>query len=331
VKRRFSLEAATDLAVRAVRASGASDEAALALAQATVSAEAHGKSSVGFSHLPDYLAAFRQGRINRAAEPILTSPAPAAIYCDARGGIAQVGFGRAFEDLRRRTETFGLALFAQHGSYSTGELGYYARRLAEVGLVAFAATNGPALMTVPGVRVPVYSTNPLAFAAPLDGSAPLVIDQAASAAAFVEIRRMAERGEPLPSGWAIDENGRDTTDAHAAMRGALVAFGGARGANIALMVEALAAGLTGANWSIDAPSFTEGDRSPGAGLLVIAMAPNLLAPDRPSRLARHLDRLAELGVHIPGRRAARQEVELPETLLAEIEPDLSLMRFAAKG
>ena len=112
---------------------------------------------------------------------------------------------------------------------------------------------------------------------------------------------------------------KPTTDPHAALRGALLAFGGARGANIALMVEVMAAGLAGANWALDAPSFTSGDRSPGAGLLVIAITPALLAPDFPQRLRLQLDRLAKLGVHIPGRRAAATEIELPEALVAEIE------------
>ena len=103
------------------------------------------------------------------------------------------------------------------------------------------------------------------------------------------------------------------------MRGALLAFGGARGANIALMVEVMAAGLGGANWALDAPSFLTGDRSPGAGLTIVAIAPALLAPDFPRRLRLQLDRLAELGVHIPGRRHAVAEIELPDALLAEIE------------
>jgi (2R)-3-sulfolactate dehydrogenase (NADP+) len=317
--RRLSLAEATDLAARACRAAGASDEAARSLARATVSANAHGKGSSGFSHLVDYLAALQAGRIVGDAEPVVTSPVPAAIHCDARGGIAQLGFDRAFEDLRRRAETFGLALFAQCGSYTTGELGYYPRRLAEAGLVALAATSGPALMTVAGAKTPVYCTNPIAFAAPLDEGPPLLIDQASSATAFVELRRYADRGEALPPGWAVDKDGQPTTDPRAAMRGALLAFGGARGANIALMVEVLAAGLTGANWALDAPSFLTGDRSPGAGLMVVAITPAMLAPDFPRRLRLQLDRLAELGVHIPGRRHAVAEIELPDALLAEIE------------
>jgi (2R)-3-sulfolactate dehydrogenase (NADP+) len=315
----LSLDEAADLAARAARAAGASDEAARSLARATVSAEARGKSSIGFAHLIDYLAALREGRIDGRAEPLVTSPAPAAIHCDARGAIAQVGFDRVFDGLRSRAETFGVALFAQSGSYTTGELGYYPRRLAEAGLVALAVTSGPALMTVAGVKMPTYCTNPIAFAAPLDKGPPLLIDQASSATAFVELRRYADRGESLPPGWAIGADGQPTTDPHAAMRGALLAFGGARGANIALMVEVMAAGLGGANWALDAPSFLTGDRSPGAGLTIVAIAPTLLKPDFPQRLRLQLDRLAEVGVHIPGRRIAAAEIELPDALAAEIE------------
>jgi (2R)-3-sulfolactate dehydrogenase (NADP+) len=317
--RRLSLAEATELAARAARAAGAGEEAALSLARATVSANAHGKGSSGFSHLIDYLAALRAGRIVGNAEPLVTSPAPAAIHCDARGGVAQLGFDRVFDDLRRRAETFGVALFSQHGSYTTGELGYYPRRLAEAGLVALAATSGPALMTVAGAKTPVYCTNPIAFAAPLDEGPPLLIDQASSATAFVELRRYAERGESLPPGWAVDADGQPTTDPRAAMRGALLAFGGARGANIALMVEVMAAGLAGANWALDAPIVPDrrslARRRPHNRRHRAA----LLAPDFPQRLRLQVNRLAKLGVHIPGRRIAAAEIELPDALVAEIE------------
>ena len=95
--------------------------------------------------------------------------------------------------------------------------------------------------------------------------------------------------------------GRPTTDARQAVKGALLAFGGQRGANIALMVEVLAAGISGANWSLDAPSFARGAESPGTGLTVIAIAPRLVDPGFEERLAAQLERLSGHGVHIPGR------------------------------
>ncbi len=98
-----------------------------------------------------------------------------------------------------------------------------------------------------------------------------------------------------------------------------------RGANIALMVEVLAAGVSGANWSLDAPSFTSGSESPGSGLTVIALAPRLVDPGFETRLAAQLDRLSGHGVHIPGRskgiaraRAEAAGVSIPRAVYERI-------------
>ncbi|KTS78716.1 lactate dehydrogenase [Pseudomonas oryzihabitans] len=279
---------------------GASQAVATALTAATLTAEYRGLPALGFAHLLDYLDGFRQGRIDPRAEPQLSRPAPALVQSDARRGIAQLGFERAFEDLCTTANGFGLALFAQREAFTCGELGYYPRRLAERGLVALAFTNGPPLMAPQGSSRALYSTNPLAFAAQTADGRLLAIDQACSATAFVNLLRAAETDAPIPEGWALDENGLPTRNARDAVRGTLLAFGGARGANVALMVEILAAGLTGANWSLDAGDFRQGSRSPGAGLLVVAIAPRLLDDRFPERLGAQLTRLAAQGVHLPG-------------------------------
>ena len=189
----------------------------------------------------------------------MTSPAPAAIHCDARGGIAQLGFDRAFDSLSASARgPSAIALFAQNGQLhhrrtrllSAPPRGRRPRRLRRDKRAGVDDRRRR--------KTPVYCTNPIAFAAPLDEGPPLLIDQASSATAFVQLRHYAERGETLPPGWAVDADGQPTTDPQAALRGALLAFGGARGANIALMVEVMAAGLAGANWALDAPSFTLG-------------------------------------------------------------------------
>lgn len=317
---RYTKEAARELARLASLGAGASDAAARSLAEATVAAEFSGRPALGLAHLPDYLTGLKVGRIAGAVQPEIDFPAPALVRVNAKGGIAQLGFDLAFEELRVRATTYGIAAFAQENSYTTGELGYYVRRLADAGLVALGATNGPALMTASGASEAVYCTNPLAFAAPVEDDVPLVIDQASSATAFVNIRGAAEKGAQIPEGWAIDAKGQPTTDAREAIKGALLAFGGARGANIALMVEILAAGLTGAHWSLDAPSFIAGSQSPGIGLFVVALKPDLLADGFSARLKVQLDRLASKGIYIPGRNRMMDEgIELSETLVAAIE------------
>jgi (2R)-3-sulfolactate dehydrogenase (NADP+) len=292
---------AIDLARTALMRVGMAETAAGALARATVEAETAGKPAVGFLHLTDYLRSLVDGRISGRAEPLITAPVPAIMRCDAMGGVAQHGFSIAHEELASKTKTFGIAVFALQNSYTTGELGWYAARLAEEGLVALAATNGPAVLAG-------YCANPLAFAAPMGDGRVLLIDQTSSATAFVNIREAAAHGEAIPETWALDQDGEPTTDPFAAMQGALLAFGGTRGANVALMVEVLAAGLTGANWSLDAPDFQAGDASPGCGLFVLALSPQLFADDFPARLASQVARLSgDYGVHVPGiNRVARQ-------------------------
>lgn len=318
---RYDREQARALARRMIIRAGASDAIAQSLADATVAADSHGRHGVGFAHLPDYLDAIAQGRIAPAAQPLIESPVPAAIRVDARQGIAQLGFDLAFEDFLQRARTCGVAVFMQTNSYTAGELGYYTRRLAQAGLVAFAATNGPALMTAGRAREAVYGTNPFSFAAPVDQGVPLVIDQATSATAYVNIRHAAAKGERLPEGWAIDAAGNPVTDADTALRSLLLAFGGSRGANIALMVEVLAAGVTGANWSIDCPPFSQGQASPAAGLFIAAMAPALWHPRFPARLAAQLKRLAAKGIHIPGRQPAANDIDIPESVMAWLARD----------
>lgn len=272
----MSLEDARRLCERAAMALGASAETARSLAASVVAAEAEGQKTVGLAHFIDYLDALEAGRIDGSAVPMVTRPLPAIFHSDARGGAAHTGFDQAFDDLVATAKTLGVAVFAQRNAYTCGALGYFAGRLASRGLVALAATNGPALIAPEGATKPVYCTNPLAFAAPTASGPALLIDQSSSATAFVNLRLAAKEGRPIPEGWAIDADGRPTTDAAAAVKGALLAFGGARGANIALMVEVLAAGLSGANWSLDAPSFTSGSESPGTGLFVAARSKSVV-------------------------------------------------------
>lgn len=293
----LTLEQALALCEAAALRCGANQAMAAAIAAAAVRAEAEGQSVVGLSHFLDYLNSLKAGRIDGLAEPVISQPAPAIILSDAHRGVAHTGFDRAFADLSGAARSFGLALFCQRNAYTCGALGHFAVRLAEVGLAGLAATNGPAILAGSGGKRPVFSTNPLAFAAPVAGHPPLLIDQSSSEAAFVTIRQAARDGRAIPEGWAVDAEGRPTVDPRKAMAGALLAFGGARGANIALMVEMLAAGVTGANWSLDSKS----SDSPGSGLFVLAIDPRVIDPHFSRRVAAQLDRLSSrYGLHIPG-------------------------------
>ncbi|MEQ8354734.1 MAG: Ldh family oxidoreductase [Kiloniellaceae bacterium] len=308
-----SFNEALAVAVAALGAHGASAGHAAATGRAVVTAEAEGNRVVGLKHVLTYAAALAEGRARGAAEPLIEDASESVTRVDAAAGLPHLGVERAWPRLVAGAASQGLAVLALRNGYPCGALGYFARKLAEEhGLAALVAANaGPAVMAVSGGRAPAYCTNPLAFAAP--GGAPggdtpaIVIDQSTSAASLAAVRAAAEAGREIPAGWALDPAGHPTTDARAALAGSLLPFGGGRGANLALMVEILAAGLTGANWSRDAPAFNRGAESPGAGLFILALDPGRAASGEKSaenftlRMADWITAVsADPGAYLPG-------------------------------
>lgn len=257
---------------RALERAGADSSGAEILAKATVEAELVGNRAVGVGHLFDYLDGYRTGRIATDVQPRIHRSAPAVIDVDASSGLAQTAFEAALPDLLEAAREAGIAALWVRRSYTCGELGYYPRRLAQEGLIAMASANSPALMSIGGSPQPVLGTNPLAYGIPRPGKMPFVIDQASSSTAYVNIKRAAEKGEPIPAGWALGPDGEPTQNASEALQGTLLPFGGHRGGNVALLMEVLAT-LSGANFSVDAAPFDHGAVSPGIGVFLLAIDP----------------------------------------------------------
>jgi delta1-piperideine-2-carboxylate reductase len=115
----------------------------------------------------------------------------------------------------------------------------------------------------------------MAFAVPRSNGDPLVFDQASSAMAFGEVRVAAQRGHSVPEGVGVDRNGQPTTKAEAIVNGGfLLPFGGYKGSSIAMMVEVLAAALTGGNFSFEFDLATcPGAQTPRTGEFVLLIDP----------------------------------------------------------
>jgi (2R)-3-sulfolactate dehydrogenase (NADP+) len=175
----------------------------------------------------------------------------------------------------------------------------------------------------------LFGTNPVAFACPLPGRAPLVIDLSLSKVARGNVMTAKQRKEPIPEGWALDKDGKPTTDPDAALRGTMVPMGDAKGTALALMVELLAAGLTGANFASEASSYLDADGPPsGTGQLIMAFDPDAFGGAAPARFAILAAAIeAQPGARLPGTRrlAARAKARaegtltIPDALMAEIE------------
>ena len=303
----ISLIDAQALIDAALRGAGVAPDAAASVARALVAAEAEGQVGHGFSRLADYAAQAKSGKINRAARVSVTQTAPAALFIDADCGFAYPALDAALDagiPLARET---GIALMAIGNSHHCGALSVQVEKLAQAGLIGLMVANAPKAIAPWGAAEPLYGTNPIAFATPVDGADPLVIDLSLSRVARGKVMNAWKSGNDIPLGWALDRDGNPTTDAKAALDGTMVPIGEAKGTSLALMVEILSAALTASAFSRDAGSFFTADgTAPRVAQTLIAIRPDL----RAGYGARVADLLATIqsmpGSRLPGtrRRAA---------------------------
>ena len=302
---------------------------AAAVAAALVAAELDGIGSHGLSRLPAYADQARAGKVDGFAVPEMAVTALAAAFVDAKTGFAAPALALALETAAEQAEATGVSAVAIANSHHCGVAGHHVEALARRGLVALMFANTPAAMAPWGGERASFGTNPIAFAAPRAGTDPLVIDMSLSKVARGRVVVAAQKGEPIEPGWALDASGRPTTDAKAALAGTMVPLGDAKGAALALMVEILAATLTGSRHAYEASSFLDAEGgSPRVGQLVIALAPGAFGTNdfagRIEHLLGHI--LAQAGTRLPGARRfetrarrLRDGIPVDAALLAEIE------------
>ncbi|MBI3938503.1 MAG: Ldh family oxidoreductase [Betaproteobacteria bacterium] len=308
----LSLAEVGELSLRALLNSNVSRANAGSVAASIVAAEAEGIHSHGLMRLPTYCDHARCGKVNGNAVPTATVTAPGALVVDARDGFAHPAIDLGLKDFGALVRKNGIAAMAVTNSYNCGVVGYHVGRVAAEGLVCLAYVNTPAAIAPWGGAKALFGTNPIAFAAPRRNGAPVVIDQSSSVVARGEVMLKAQQGLPIPEGWAFDKDGKPTTDPNASLKGGSMApAGGYKGAGIALMVEVMAAVLTGANFSFAASSFANNEGGPPrTGQFFIGLDPAAFAgarfPDRIEELCTAI--LTQPGARLPGaRRLAARE------------------------
>ena len=246
-----------ELSLKALMAAGTSEANARPLAVATAATEADGIASHGLAYIPIYAEHVQCGKVDGQAEAVLEQPKPGVVVVDAATGFAHAAIDLGFGALVSAARELGVAVLAVNNSYNCGVLGYHTYRLAEAGLLGIGFTNAPASIAPANGHKPVVGTNPFSIAAPDGkGSALVLIDQSASAIAKSEVMKHAREGKDIPLGWAFDAEGKPTTDPNAGLKGSMAPSGGYKGVGVGIMVELMAAAMTGATLGINASAFS---------------------------------------------------------------------------
>lgn len=231
---------------------GARPWIAAEVAKAVRKAEAVGNRICGLYYLESYCQQLRSGRVKGDVEPVVTRPRPGAVSVDAKFGFAQAAFARALPDALAAVRECGIASLAVCHAHTCTAVGYFTEQIARAGFVALGMTNASPIVAPPGGRSRVIGTNPIAFSVP-DGHGGIAMqfDQSTTTVALGRITMAKAASEKIPEGWAVDSEGRPTTDPEAALAGSLVSMGGYKGWGFGLMAELLSAGLTGSVVSQD--------------------------------------------------------------------------------
>ena len=233
-----------DFIARIFVGAGASEANAGISAAHIAGADLCGVDTHGARQVAGYVEDIRRGWLLPAAQPRVVREHPGALLVAGGWTFGQVAAEFAVtEGLKRLQQQAVVVLVGVVQCHHLGRVGHYPELAAAQGAIALVCGGGYGVgspITVPfGGRDPIFNTNPLAYAAPApDGR--IMADFATTAGANARVMMARERGEPLPEGFAVDAEGRPTTDAEAvAVGGALLPFGGHKGYALMTLIEVL--------------------------------------------------------------------------------------------
>ncbi len=291
------------------RACGMPNDDAEILAHCLIEAHLRGLDTHGVSCLAGYVECLTEGRIAAKPNIVIEHTLPWAIRVDGDNGMGHVVASRAMSACLDAAATMGIGVATARRSNHVGAACVYPLMAVERGCIGIAMANAAPSVAPWGARSGLMGTNPIAVAVPAGTEAPFVMDFATSTAARRKIRDAAEAGLPIPEGWAMDRDGRPTTDAKAALAGVSLPFGGAKGSALALLADILSGVLSGAFFGGDVLSFhTNTERPAEAGAFLMAIRVDAFMP-----LAEFTARMDELAdrVHALPPAAGFENVRLP--------------------
>lgn len=239
-------DALLKLVERSLVRHGMSEANAPFVATVVAAAERDGAKGHGLLRLPGYVATLSKGHADGRAVPRVTRPAPSMLLVDGANGFAQVALAAVRTQAIEAARTQGAVVVMIRDAHHFAALWPDVEGFAEQGLFAVSMVNSRSHMVAWGGSRKVLGTNPVAFACPRADGPPVVWDQASTAWSQGEVIIAGKAGEPVPDGVGVDADGTGTNDPAAILDGgALLPFSGAKGSNVAFMVEVLVAVLGG--------------------------------------------------------------------------------------
>ena len=309
---------------------GALDWISEEVSDAVAASESVGNRICGLYYLESYCEQLLSGRVKGQASPDVQLVRPGAIYVDADDGFAQPAFSKGLPEALKLAKENGIASLSVGRAHTCTSLGYFTKKIAESGFLGLGLTNASPIVAPPGGKSRIIGTNPIAFSVPDgNGSIAMQFDQSTTTVALGKITMAKAAGKSIPEGWALDKDGKATTDPEQALKGTLVSAGGYKGWGFGLMAEILVAGMTGGKISKNVAPLKAKDGEPhnlGQFYIIIDPASGASFYNRLEELTTIIS--SEEGTRMPGQYTVPQtEVDVPDDLW-NLAIDLSKATFS---
>jgi ureidoglycolate dehydrogenase (NAD+) len=308
-----------DIGIRALHRVGVPEEDARKTVEVLLCADLRGVSTHGIQRLLMYIPRIRRGLMNPRPAIAVHSPAPALRIVSGDDGLGPLVGSRGMEEAIDLARTLGTGFVGCRESNHFGAAAPYVLMACRERLIGIAGTNACPTMPPWGGLGNVVGNNPLAIGAPCEGESPFVLDIAMSVSSRGRMRQMAGEKQEMPEGWAVDAQGRPTTDPLEGLRGFVLPMGQHKGYGLAIALDILSGILTGSGFATGVKSLVQQWQEPQhVGHFFIVIDPTRFLPweEYSARMracfqilrgARRID--PERGILVPGDAEATLERE----------------------
>jgi LDH2 family malate/lactate/ureidoglycolate dehydrogenase len=261
------------LVTRMLESTQVPPEDAAVVARSLVAADARGMNSHGMLRLPVYIRRLQQGGFNPRGQGKIVAETAGTMLIDGENGLGAPLTLRAMDHAIGKARETGIAAVGVRNSNHNGEGAFYVLRAIEQDMIGIATTNGSPIMPAWGGKTKFTGPLPISVGAPAGRHRPIVLDAALGMSSRGKILYHAEKGQQLPEGWLVDDEGRPTTDPNWVRQGGwILPIGGHKGFGLILVCEILSGLLTGGRFGSELRNlYDDLDKGQGNGHFVIAI------------------------------------------------------------
>jgi LDH2 family malate/lactate/ureidoglycolate dehydrogenase len=268
-------DAAKAFVASVLKGNGVSSEHADKIADCLVQADLRGVDSHGINRIPSYIARIRAGVLDPKAEPQLHQLTPVVAQVDGQNAFGFIAAHLAMRSAITMAKDFGIGMVSVKHSNHFGMSAWVVQQAVDAGMMSLVFTNSSSALPVWGGREKLMGVSPIACGAPAGNTKAFILDMAPSVAARGKIYKAQRRGEQIPEGWALDAEGRPTTDPGEALKGVMLPMGGPKGSALAIMMDVFSGVLSGSAFAGGVTNPYDPSRPADVGHFIVAIKPDL--------------------------------------------------------